>query len=149
VSFSVRIDGLDDVVRDLRRTDRELAKRVKGVTREAGKELLPEVRGAVKGQNVAGTGKAARGVTLSVTRGGAAADIVLKGSSPTIRAVEFGTNVHTVFGRRVLAASMRRRVFRPWVGRGGKPYAVWPAMERNIEPIAQKYIRAINRLLGG
>lgn len=48
------------------------------------------------------------------------------GSNPFIRAVEFGTHVHNVFGHRFPASKMERRVFRVHRNEG---YAVRPTID--------------------
>jgi hypothetical protein len=63
---------------------------------------------------------------LTSTAGKDFARIKMEGSNPFIRAVEFGTHVHTVFGRRFPASKMSRRVFRTHRNTG---YAVRPTID--------------------
>lgn len=71
--------------------------------------------------------EAAHGIVARGSQKGAA--VAMLGSNPFVRAAEFGTLIHHVFGNPVLASSMRRPVFRPWLGSGQDAgYALFPAL---------------------
>jgi len=110
----IEIVGLRDFRRDLRKLDSRLPKYVGKAHRAIAKEVGLAARSAVATSAYPGLRRhAARGVRWSGKQTEAA--IRLKAGTGAI-AQERGTKYHWVFGRRVRASSMRRRVFPPWVG---------------------------------
>jgi hypothetical protein len=69
-------------------------------------------------------------------------ELRLRASNPFVRALEFGTIVHYVYGRPVLASSMRRRVFAPHSGDG---YALRPTVESERDNVAEQMVGAVIR----
>ena len=134
------VDGLREFARDLRKVDRELAKQVSKAHRALAKEVAADARSkarSVYGRHVSqAKGISGRGTART-------AKIALNtGRTPRLLAAEFGTKKHRVFGRSVLAQSMKRRVFPPWSGNqwqqgegppAGVGYAVHPTVRAWVQ----------------
>lgn len=89
--------------------------------------------------------EAARGIRARAAQ--RSASVAMMGDNPFIRAVEFGTLVHHVFGNPVLATSMKRPVFRPWLGSGQDAgYALFPALRAFLAnpDFEQAYLDALD-----
>lgn len=102
---------------------RELTKAHKKVAAAVTVEGQQEMRGLPTPKS----DEAAQGIRARATQRGAA--VAMLGDNPFVRAAEFGTLIHHVFGNPVLATSMKRPVFRPWLGDGIEAgYALFPAL---------------------
>lgn len=115
VGGAIAVDGLDESIRGLRRARKDLPRIIAKVSRETAKNpVAARARKKWREQNIQ-PARANKAITASGTARGAA--IKLRVSAvPVAAAVEFGAHVHYVFGRPVSAASMKRRVFKPWRG---------------------------------
>ena len=71
--------------------------------------------------------------------------VEISSSSPTAVGAEFGTNVHWVFGRKVAAKSMKRRVFGARTGRGRLGKVVGKTAERNIPKTERRIAIAFDK----
>jgi hypothetical protein len=137
---ALRVEGLAELARELRRIDPRIAKELQ----RGHKEVSTEISGKAKSKVSALTDASGRGAAGIRPRATAAkATIALLGSNPFVRAAVMGANTHWVFGRPVPAASMRRRVWQPWVGNDWTPeeglYGVSPAIREAIPSILETY----------
>ncbi len=131
---AVQVHGLKDLNRALKTIDRRLGKR----TQQALKIVASDAADDVKAEFAARFGaigrKAAKGVRPRARQ--TRASVVLLGSNPVVRGLEFGANWHWVWGRLVEQDELRRRVYPRWIGnqyRGaqanfGKGYAATKAL---------------------
>ena len=114
MSQTLRVKGLKDFNRTLRRIDRSLGKRTQKALKQVASEAADDIKQQIVSQYGAVGRKGARGVRPRARQ--TKATIALLGSNPVIRGLEFGAIVHHLFGRTVLQRDMRRRVFPEWIG---------------------------------
>lgn len=152
----VRIVGLDEVRRELRRISPVLSKKLQVAHKAISTDIAEKSKSRMAGLPGPRSSKAAQGIR---PRGGQrSAQIALLGSNEFVRAFEFGTRRHWLFGRPVAASSMSRRVFPPWKGNQwdagdgparGVGYAVQPTIRENVEKIAETYTDRIEDAFAG
>ena len=112
---AIKIDGMDESLKGLRRANADLPKVVAKVSREIAKNPVAARARKKWGAQPINSSKANKAITASGTARGAA--INLRASAvPTAAAVEYGAHIHYVFGRPVPARELSRRVFKPWRG---------------------------------
>ncbi|GEM_PF-5020550 len=114
MSQTLRVRGLRDFNRTLKRIDRSLGKRTQKALKQVASEAADEIAQRMTSRYGALGRKGAKGVRPRARQ--TKATIALLGSNPVVRGLEFGAIVHHVFGRRVLQRDMQRRVFPGWVG---------------------------------
>lgn len=125
------VSGLRELQSELRAVDRKLPGELTKAHRQAAQMILGPAKAEMAAQPVPKAAQAAEGLRIRAAQ--RSIGIALLASNPTVRATEFGTITHTVFGREVLAVSMKRRVFRPWRGNDEDAgYALWPTIRRVI-----------------
>lgn len=141
------VSGLRELQAELKKVDVKLPRELTKAHRDAAQMILDPAEREMASQPIPRADQAAAGLRVRAAQRSIA--IALLASNPIVRAGEFGTNVHTVFGRRVLAASMKRRVFRPWLGSGDEAgYALYPTIRR-VVPTPQfqdAYLEALDRV---
>lgn len=142
---------LDEFRRDLRTIDRKLPRVVSKAHRNMAKPVALEARSAMAASPWrALRSHAVKGIRWSGTQ--KAASIRLKAGTGAI-AQERGTRYHRLWGRRVRASTMRRRVFPAWVGNrwdigdnatvaqfGKGGYRVAPTIAKHLPTIADRYL---------
>lgn len=139
---------LKRLLRNLKRTAPEISREIARENRMVGERIQDEARqrmaGLAPGGHVASVG--ASGIVHRAFPD--QIQLKLASSNPFVRALEFGTKVHFVFGRPMLASAMRRRVFAPHHPDG---YALRPTVEANrtkaAEAMLDAAIRGLNRAL--
>lgn len=143
----VTVQGLRELQAELRTADKKLPRELTKAHRDAAQLILEPAKDEMADQPVPKADEAAEGLRIRAAQRSIA--IALLATNPTIRATEFGTVVHSVFGRQVLASSMKRRVFRPWRGNDDDAgYALFPTIRR-VVPSAQfqdAYVQAIDQV---
>lgn len=143
----ISVSGLRELQAELRKVDSKLPGELTKAHRSAAQMILDPAQSLMASQPVPQAASAAEGLRIRAAQ--RSISIALLGSNPTVRATEFGTVTHTVFGREVLASSMKRRVFRPWRGNDENAgYALWPTIRRVI-PTPQfqdAYLEALDRV---
>ena len=152
----VRIVGLNEVRRELRRVSPAMAKKLQVAHKAISTDIAEKSRSRMAGLPGPRSSKAAQGIR---PRGGQkSAQIALLGSNEFVRAFEFGTRKHMVFGRPVAASSMRRRVFPPWQGNQwnagegparGVGYAVQPTIRENVNHVWDTYTDRLEDAFAG
>jgi hypothetical protein len=139
----LRIKGLDELRRELRRVSPQMAKQLQIGHKSISADVANQSKANI-GQSGARAGKAIGQRGITPRAGQKYARIALLGSNPTIRAVEFGTRRHWLFGRVISADSMRRRVFPAYRGFQGefdpsKGTFVMPTISRMLPEIQGTY----------
>lgn len=143
----VTVTGLRELQAELRRAGAALPRELTKGHREAGQVILDPAQEAMAAQPVPKAEEAAAGLRIRAQQKSIA--IALLGANPFVRANEFGTLVHHVFGRPVLARTMRRPVFRPWLGNDeGAGYALYPTIREKLPSaeFAAAYYAALDRV---
>ncbi len=136
----LKVAGLKELARDLRKVDRSLAKELQQAHKRVAALVSTEAQSRARtayGRH----GSQARGIAGRATA--RKASIALNtGRTPRLAAAEFGARYHWVFGRRVTWQSMRRPVFPPWSGNqwqagegpaAGVGYAVHPTVREWVQ----------------
>jgi hypothetical protein len=143
----ITVSGLRELQRELRAVDRKLPRELTKAHRDAAQIVLDPAQRGMASQPIPHADEAAAGLKIRAAQ--RSISIALLASNPVVRAAEFGTIVHSVFGRKVLAASMKRRVFRPWRGNDDDAgYALYPTIRR-VVPTPQfqdAYLEALDRV---
>jgi hypothetical protein len=146
VNPEVRVEGLKELQAALRRADPKLPRELTKAHKEVSRTVVEEARKEMGSQPVPKAAEAAAGL---VPRAGQKwAGVALAGDNPYVRAVEFGALTHVVYGRRVLASQMKRRVYRPWKGnQEDAGYALYPTIRRLVESekFFDPYLDALNQ----
>lgn len=142
------VDGLKELARDLRSVDKRLGRELTRTNREFGKKVLDDARRQMGGLPPGGSVAASGAASLKLKTSPTMASLIEPASNPFVRALEFGTTTHVVFGRRVTAESMRRRVFEPHNREG---YAVGPTVDEWVRSgrADKEYGQALERTLKG
>lgn len=147
--MQIRVEGLDELARELRRIDPRLTKQLQKAHKEISTKVAGKASTKVAGLGGPKSGAAAAGVRPRA--GQKKATLVLLGSNPYVRAAVMGSNIHWVFGRPVPAESMRRRVWKPWVGNDWTAedglYGVSPAIREAMPNILDTYADSITDAL--
>lgn len=141
----LRIEGLAEFRRDLRRAHKDLPKSIQRAFKSIAEDASKKVQAGFRARGPIGA-KAAEGVRPRATS--RTAKIALLGTNPVIRGVNYGARVHPVFGRRMPQESFSRRVFPPWVGNQhtgpqanfGKGYVAEPILNAYTDTIATETI---------
>ena len=122
------------------------------------KEVLAKIQTRAKSKYY--PRKAAADIAKAITASGTQRRAAIKMNRGTnvkrkkslIFAAEFGTLVHYVGGHGMAAASMKKRVFRPWTGnqfvgvpKAGVGYAVFPVIREEQSNIAATYLSHIEK----
>ncbi len=120
--FTIVADGLNDFRRDMRKVGaKEFPKQIAAANKHLSKKLAA-VSKARASQVWAGNPSARIARAISPSGTTKAAGIALsKARDPRAFAAEFGTMLHSVYGRTRLASRMKRRVFPPWTGNQWHP----------------------------
>ena len=147
--MTLKVEGLDELARELRRIDPRLNKELTKAHKEIATKVASKAAGKVSRLGVPRAGAAAAGIRPRA--GQQKATVALLGSNPWVRAVVMGAEQHWVFGRPVLAEGMSRRVFRPWIGADWTPesglYGVSPAIASSMPNIIDTYADHIMKAL--
>lgn len=142
VDGALQVKGLAAFRRDLRRIDPRMSKALQVAHKRIAEGRAAEAKGVMSSARGPG-GRASKGVRPRARQ--RSASIALLGSNKFVRAMEFGTRFHFLFGNQIRADAMRRRVFPPWVGNqfaggdwvdglhGGFGHFVHPAIQRWID----------------
>ena len=155
--LKVKVEGLRELQAELKASDPKLARELTKAHRQVAMTVLVMAREELASQPVPKADEAAAGMVVAA--GQRSASIVHKGDNPFVRAVEFGTSWHKVFGRWVEASKMKRRVYRPWAGNGDEAgYALYPVLRQFLpsakfediyhDAIDQAYARAFPERIG-
>lgn len=144
---TITVTGLRELQTALRQVDKTLPRELAAAHRHVAELILTPAQQRMSSLPVPKAAAAAAG--LRARGGQRSAAIAMLGSNRWVRAVEFGTITHHVFGRERLATSMRRRVFAPWAGnQADAGYALFPTI-RDVLPtptFAQAYLDALDRV---
>ena len=148
VDGALVVEGLADFRRDLRKIDKRMGRALSMAHKKISTGRADEAKRAMKQSRYKQATKMGRhkGAADGVRPRGAqkSSSITMLGSNKGVRAMEFGTRYHQLFGRTVYANSMSRRVFPPWRGNkfdggdwkdaihGKSGYYVHPAIDRWI-----------------
>ena len=148
--FTIVAEGLNDFRRDLRKVGaKEFPKQIAAANKHLSKKLAAAAQ--TRAQAVWAGNPSAR-IARAISGSGttkAAGIAISKARDPRVFAAEFGTHLHTVFGRRRLASRMKRRVFPSWTGnqwstqgdgpKRGVGTAVQPVLRERKEWTRDKY----------
>lgn len=141
----VEVSGLKELQAELRKIDSKLPRELTKAHRKVALAVVDEGQEEMSGLPTPKSDEAARGIKARASQKGAA--VAMLGSNPFVRAAEFGTLVHHVFGNPVLASRMKRPVFRPWLGSGQDAgYALFPALRSFLASprLEQTYFDALD-----
>lgn len=140
--MTVRVRGLDDFRRELRRVDKRFGKAFGKANREVSKRVVDKAKPAVKGLRSPGGQIAIRGIKPS-SKQSAAVIRLNNATAPTLFANIFGTLSHQVFGRNVPGPGP----FLPWVGGTWTPeqlHGIGPAIRDVADGFAlDEYMDAV------
>lgn len=167
-------DGIDDLIRDLRKVDRDLPKRIQKANKRVAERVVDEARPKVKTVEGSASGsireQAASRIRPRARQKSASVALLASNNKGRVDAFpfEFGTRFHTIpyrggGYRRILAATMRRRVFPPWVGNrfdggdwrdgnhGNEGHIVHPTIQAflNRGTFVDDYMTEIDRAMRG
>lgn len=162
MAVGVRLRKMDELISVLRRTERSLGRELGRVNQQVANTVLPDVRQAIPDPYQQGT---AKGATASRAQKAAKLTFTSVSKRPTIASI-LGSDKHPIpFGpkvasgagvsyrqvRKVDAATMRRRVWEPHLGKGWQPedlYEVGPVLARLVDTdVADIYFEALYRML--
>lgn len=141
------VTGLRELQAELKAAGGKLPRELTKGHKEAGQVILEPAQEAMASSPVPKADEAAAGMRVRAQQRSIA--IALLGANPFVRAHEFGTLVHHVFGRPVLARTMRRPVFLPWLGNDeGAGYALYPTIREKLPSaeFAAAYYAALDRV---
>lgn len=141
------VTGLRELQTELKRAGGGLARELTKGHKEAAQVILEPAQEAMSGLPIPKADEAATGLRVRAQQ--KSIGIALLGANPFVRAAEFGTLVHHIFGHRVNARTMRRPVFLPWKGSGGDGgYALYPTLREKVPSpeFASAYYAALDRV---
>ena len=151
----VRVKGLSEFNRSLRKVDKALGKRTQVALKSISAEAAAKAQERARSQFGALGAKGAKGIRPRATQ--TSAKVALLGSNPVVRGLEFGAIVHPVFGRNRVQATFKERVFPFWVGNVhtgeranfGRGYVVAEAMNEMLEEedVKERIARALDEAL--
>lgn len=146
--MTLAVDGLKELARDLRAIDKRLGRELTKTNKVLGQKIKADAAGRIRGLPPGGHVSSSGASSLKLKTSATQASIIEPASNPFIRALEFGTRSHPVFGRRVSAGSMRRRVFRPHNPEG---YGVRPVVKEWVSSgrADKEYAEALESTLRG
>ncbi len=137
----VRIKGLDEFRRELRRADKRMGKAFGKANKKVGDRVVAKGRPAIQRLPSPGGTIAMSGLRSSAKQ--TKAVIALTAGNPTIRATVFGTKSHMVFGRRISGSGP----WKPWIGRSWQPeelYGLGPSIKQTMDGFAlDEYMDAV------
>lgn len=141
--MTLEVRGMDEFIRGIKKADAQLPKEVTKAHKVISTKVAGKAADRVSGLSSPRSSSAAAGIKPRA--GQKYARIVVSG--PFALAAVMGTKVHPVFGRRVLASSMARRVWADWVGNDWTPeeglYGVSPVIADAMPGIIDTYADAI------
>lgn len=144
--MTVRVKGLDEFRRELRKVDKNFGKAFGVANKKVGDKVVSAGRPAVKNLPSPGGSVAQEGLRSSAKQ--TKAVIRLLGSNPTLHATVFGTKSHMVFGRRVDGPGP----WKPWIGNSWQPedlYGLGPAISQVMDGFAlDEYMDAVMDAIG-
>lgn len=121
------VEGLEELRAQLRSIDPKLTREITKAHAKVGKLVEAEARQEMSGLPIGKAEEAAQGIRARANQ--TSVSLALLGANLFVRGAEFGAIIHKVFGRSVLAASMRRRVYQPWAGNADDAgYALFPTL---------------------
>lgn len=140
--MTIRLRGLDEWRRELRKVDKRFGKAFGEANKKVGQKVVEKGRPAVKGLRSPGGQVAIPGITASAKQ--TKAVIRLNNSrAPTLFANIFGTLSHQVFGRNIPGPGP----FLPWLGRTWQPedlHGLGPAITDVVDGFAlDEYMDAV------
>lgn len=141
--MTVRVRGLDEFRRELRRVDARFGKAFGQANKRISEQVVSKAKPAVQGLSSPGGTIAARGIRPSAKQSAAVIRLNNTGSSPTLFANVFGTLSHTVFGRTIPGSGP----WKPWIGTTWKPedlYGIGPVISDVADGFAlDEYMDAV------
>lgn len=149
--WTILVEGMDQIRRDIRSIDGKLGKTVGQANRKVGQFVVDRAdrrRSALSGRFPS---YRSRIVRIRASANQRRVEVTVRPA-----AAEYGTKVHTVFGRRVPAWEMRRRVWPAWSGNqwtegsgaGGEVgFMVIPTIRKDGEQIVDEYLEAVASLV--
>lgn len=139
--MTVRVKGLDEFRRELRKVDKNFGKAFGIANKAVGEKVVSAGKPAVK--NLSSPGGSVAGAGLKSSAKQTKAVIRLLGSNPTLHASVFGTKSHMVFGRRISGSGP----WQPWIGNSWQPeelYGLGPAITSVMDGFAlDEYMEAV------
>jgi hypothetical protein len=143
----VRVKGLADFSRDLKRVDTRLAKTLAAANKTVASRVAEKVKPAVRSLAAPASSRTSGGITGRATgRKGKLAFSQAKRSRPLVAHI-LGADWHMVHGRPVKADSMRSRVWQPHLGSrwsAGDLYGAGPVIVKAADSfIVDEYADAI------
>ena len=125
----IEVKGLAELQAELKKVDAKLPRELTKAHKRVAMTVMAEAQSTMSALNVPKADEAATG--MKPAGGQKWAGIKLAAENPYVRAVEFGTSWHRVFGRWVEASKMKRRVYQPWGGNGEDAgYALYPTLRQ-------------------
>ncbi len=143
----VRVEGLDQLARELKRIDPALSKTLRLTNKTVSDKVVTEGRPRIQGLRSPGGSIAQRGLTARATP--TQATVVLLGSNRTIRANVFGARSHWAWGHKKRGPGP----WQPWLGQSWNPedlYGLGPALTQvddryAVKEYADAYVDALKR----
>ena len=139
--MAVRIKGLDEFRRELKRVDKRMGKAFGQANKKIGEKVVAQGGPAIRGLSSPGGSRAQSGLKASARQNAAVVQLV--GSNPTIRANVFGTLSHQVFGRNIPGSGP----WKPWIGNSWTPedlYGIGPVIRDVADDFAlDEYLDAV------
>lgn len=143
--LTVRVKGLDDFRRELRRADKRMGKAFGKANKKIGEKVVAKGRPSVVGLPSPGGSVSVAGIKASAKQSKA---VIRLTNRKALFANVFGTRSHMVFGRPVPGSGP----FRPWLGQSWKPeelYGIGPAIKTVADDFAlDEYLGAVLDALG-
>jgi hypothetical protein len=143
---SVRVEGLDKFVRELRKIDKEYGKRIKAVHLKVAELVAGRAKAAASSQ-------AKPGITKNATQRAAFVKTSAGRRGDALGAIWGMRRRSGWFAARRYEQSTGRQ-FRPWVGnqwdpgeQGGKPYFIGDAINDSIDEVLDIYEQEIDALV--
>ncbi len=144
--MTIRVRGLDEFRRELRRVDKRMGKAFGKANKKVGDRIVRKGAPAIRQLSSPGGTVAMSGLRSSAKQNKAV--VRMLGSNPTIRANVFGTKSHMVWGRRISGSGP----WKPWIGRSWQPedlYGLGPVLKSAADKfILDEYLGAVLDALG-
>ena len=139
--MTIRVKGLDEFRRELRRADKRFGKAVGQANKKVGARVVAKGAPAIRSLPSPGGNKAMSGLKSSAKQ--TKVVVALTAGNPTIRANVLGTLSHTVWGRRIPGSGP----WQPWLGTSWQPeqlYGLGPAIKKVMDGFAlDEYMDAV------
>lgn len=147
--FTIQVEGLAELRAGIKAMDPKLAREMGKTNRKVGKFLADKA--AQRKGRLAGMFPSYSSRIVKIKPSTSQKQVVV---TVFPAAAEYGAKVHTVFGRRMAAGEMRRRVWPAWSGNqwqagpsGDVGYLVFPTLREEGDEVADEYGEAVGRLV--